>query len=458
MKRQIIKEYLKILIVAITSSIVISAILCFVFFFLNQSVDTDMPQYLVRNIYPHISLTKSGISLNEEGKARLQHHDVWLQVINESGDVVFEENTKGDLPDKYSLLELTNAVLNSNRLGNYTVYMSDIPEIDGYAVLMGCDSKLVSKYLFNFSGEITNIVIGCILVISIVTVIVVLCASYVFSKRITNPVGDIIDNIDKVQKGEKIEHHNSGKYKLFANVFESIERLEAILKQNDVLRAEWIVNISHDIKSPLSAIKGYSELLYDQDFEYSSDEIRTYAEQMLKSEERIRQLVEDLKTSNSLIEGKITPDLERVDIVEFVEKCINNTTAYYVHDKQVQLDKNCKAICEIDVKLMERCITNIICNAFVHNDKDVEVRISVTEIENNVIITISDNGRGMPEEDLSRIFERYYCGTGSGKTEGTGLGLAIAKEIVLIHGGQIDVKSKSGKGTVFTIRLIKLDI
>ncbi|MCQ2472643.1 MAG: HAMP domain-containing histidine kinase [Saccharofermentans sp.] len=454
MKKLIIKEYLKNLIVAIVASILLSATLCFVFFFLNNSVDNDMPQYLVRNIIPHISRTQTGISLNEEGKERLQHHNVWLQVLNESGEVVFEENSKGDLPNEYTMLELTNVVMNSNRLGNYTVFMSDIPEMAGYAILLGCDSKLVSKYTFRFSGETAVVLFGCILVVSIVTLLVVLCASYVFSKKITNPVGDIIDNIDKVQKGERIEYHTSEDNKLFANVFESIEKLEAILKQNDILRAKWIVNISHDIKSPLSTIKGYSELLYDQEYEYSSDEIRTYAEQMLKSEERIRELVEDLKMSNSLIEGKITPTLESVDIVEFVGRCISNASAFYVHDKNVQLENNCKSKSEIDVKLMERCITNIICNAFVHNDTDVEVRISVTESENNTYIRISDNGKGMSEEDLSKVFERYYRGNGSGKTEGTGLGLAIAKEIVLLHGGQIDVTSNPGKGTVFTIRLL----
>lgn len=454
MKKLIIKEYLKNLIVAIVASILLSATLCFVFFFLNNSVDNDMPQYLVRNIIPHISRTQTGISLNEEGKERLQHYNVWLQVLNESGEVVFEENSKGDLPNEYTMLELTNVVMNSNGLGNYTVFMSDIPDMAGYAILLGCDSKLVAKYTFRFSGETAVILIGCILVVSIVTLLVVLCASYVFSKKITNPVGDIIDNIDKVQKGERIEYHTSEDNKLFANVFESIEKLEAILKQNDILRAKWIVNISHDIKSPLSTIKGYSELLYDQEYEYSSDEIRTYAEQMLKSEERIRELVEDLKMSNSLIEGKITPNLESVDIVEFVGKCISNASAIYVHDKKVQLENNCKSKSEIDVKLMERCITNIICNAFVHNDTDVEVRISVTESENNTYIRISDNGKGMSEEDLSKVFDRYYRGNGSGKTEGTGLGLAIAKEIVLLHGGQIDVTSNPGKGTVFTIRLL----
>ena len=453
MKRLIIKEYLKILIVAIAASIVISGLLCFVLFFLDHSVDTDMPQYLVRNIRPHLYFSQSGISLDDEGKERLKHHDVWLQVIDETGEVIFEENKKDGLPNKYSLLEITDAVLNSNRLSNYTVYMSDIPDKDGYAILLGCDSKVVTKYTFNARGEITAVITGCILVISLVTIIVVLGASYVFSKRITNPVGDIIDDIDKIQKGEKLEHHISENKKLFANVFESIERLEVILKQNDALRAEWIVNISHDIKSPLSTIKGYSELLYDQDYDYSPLEIRKYADQILKSEERIRELVEDLKTSNFLLEGKIEPTLESIDIVDFIEKCISNASAYYVHDKQVQLDKNCKAKCEIDVKLMDRCITNIICNAFVHNDKDVEVKITVTETDNNIIIRISDNGRGMSEEDISHIFERYYRGTGSGKTEGTCLGLAIAKEIVLLHGGKIDVKSETGKGTAFTISL-----
>lgn len=458
MKKQIIKTYLRIIIAAITTSFVISGALCFVLFFLNQSVDNDKPQYLVRNIRPYISITKSGIMLDDEGRERLKHYDVWIQVIDSSGNVVFEENSKGDLPAKYSLIDLSNAVLNSNRLGNYTVYMSDIPDQEGYAVLMGCDSRFVAKYSFNADGEFAFVIIGCIFVITIVTGLAVLFSAIAFSKRITNPVGDIIEDIDKIQKGEEINHRSNANDKLFANVFESVENLEAILKQNDVLRAEWIVNISHDIKSPLSTIKGYSELLYDQDYEYSPAEIRNYAGQILKSEERIRELVEDLKTSNSLLEGKITPVPESVDIVDLVEKCIGNASTYYVHDKNVQLDKNCDAKCEIDVKLMERCITNIICNAFVHNDKDVEVKISVTESVDNVIIRISDNGRGMPEEDIPHIFDRYYRGTGSGKTEGTGLGLAIAREIILLHGGSIDVKSKPGKGTVFTIRLIRRNI
>lgn len=455
MKRSIIKEYLKILIVAITAASIISCILCFVFFFMDHSVDTDMPQYLVRNIKPHISFTQSGIVLDTDGKGRLQHHDVWLQIINESGEVVFEENSKGDLPNKYSMIELTNAVLNSNRLGNYTVYMSDIPEKDGYAVVLGCNSNLVTKFTFNARNEITSTVIGCILVFFFVTLIVVLCSAYIFSKKITNPVGDIIDDIDRIQKRVKINNHNHDRNKMFADVFNSIERLDTILKQNEVLRAEWIVNISHDIKTPLSTIKGYSELLYDQDYEYSSSEIRQYAEQMLKSEERIKELVDDLKTSNSLIEGKITPDLESVDIVALVEKCISNASTYYTHDKQVKLDKKCNAICELDEKLMERCITNIICNAFVHNNSDVEVGIVIIEDDNNIIIRISDNGKGLSDEDISHIFDRYYRGTGSGKTEGTGLGLAIAKEIILLHGGKIDVNSKAGKGTIFTIRLIR---
>ena len=200
MKKQIIKEYLKIIIIAVTASIVISGILCFVLFFLGRSADTDMPQYLVRNIKPHLAVSQSEVTLNEEGRERLKHHDVWLQVINGSGEVVFEENTKGDLPSKYSLIELTNAVLKSNRLGNYTVYMSDIPEADGYAVLLGCDSRLVTKYTYNATGEISLIIIGCILVISVVSGLAVLFSAIVFSKKITNPVGDIIEDIDKIRK------------------------------------------------------------------------------------------------------------------------------------------------------------------------------------------------------------------------------------------------------------------
>ncbi len=453
MKRLIIKEYLRILVVAIVLSVCVSIIICFLIFLNDRSVDSDMPQYLVRNIRQYISCSQAGITLEKEGKDRLKHHDVWLQIINRAGEVVFEENSKGDIPNKYSLIELTDAVLHSNGLKNYSVYMSEIEGEEGYVVLLGCDSHLVTKYTINIRGELTRMIIGSLLVFIVVTLFVVLFSSFMFSRKITNPIGDIIDNIDKIQKGKAINTYNGKKGKLFVSVFDSITKLETILKQNDKLRAEWIVNISHDIKSPLSTIKGYSELLYDQDYEYSSSEIKSYAEQILKSEEKIKELVDDLKTSNSLIEGKIVPNLEKVNIVELIDTCISNISSYYNHKNHIYFENTNAVEIEIDEKLFERCITNIICNAFVHNEKDVEVIISVSRTADGIIIKISDNGKGMSEEDVSHIFERYYRGTGSGRTEGTGLGLAIAKEIILLHGGKIEVDSKLGKGTVFIIQL-----
>lgn len=453
MKRLIIKEYLRILIAAIFLSVVVSLVLSFLLFFNDHTVDNSMPQYLVWNIRHHIEITESGIILDSDGKESIHHHNVWIQVINKSGEVVFEENSSGDLPKKYSLIELTDAIIHSNKLVNYTIFIAELPETDGYAVLLGCDSRLVTKYTINVRGELTRMVIGSLFIFVAVTVIVVLCSSIIFSRKITNPISDIIDDIDKIQRGETINAPNRKKGKLFANVFDSVTKLEAILKQNDRLRAEWIVNISHDIKSPLSTIRGYSEMLYDQNYEYTSSEIRMYAEQIHKSEERIQELVEDLKTSNSLIEGKIALNIEKINIVELVDKCINNVSACYEHEKQIHLENIVETEIEIDSKLMERCITNVICNAFVHNGEEVEVKISIIGTDDGIDIQIADNGQGMSEEVISHIFERYYRGTGSGKTEGTGLGLAIAKEIVLLHGGSINVKSKLNKGTVFSIQL-----
>ena len=337
MKRLIIKEYLRILVVAIVLSVCVSIIICFLIFLNDRSVDSDMPQYLVRNIRQYISCSQAGITLEKEGKDRLKHHDVWLQIINRAGEVVFEENSKGDIPNKYSLIELTDAVLHSNGLKNYSVYMSEIEGEEGYVVLLGCDSHLVTKYTINIRGELTRMIIGSLLVFIVVTLFVVLFSSFMFSRKITNPIGDIIDNIDKIQKGKAINTYNGKKGKLFVSVFDSITKLEAILKQNDKLRAEWIVNISHDIKSPLSTIKGYSELLYDQDYEYSSSEIKSYAEQILKSEEKIKELVDDLKTSNSLIEGKIVPNLEKVNIVDFflpLVVCVVYSPLFYFINKK----------------------------------------------------------------------------------------------------------------------------
>lgn len=205
----------------------------------------------------------------------------------------------------------------------------------------------------------------------------------------------------------------------------------------------------------MSTIKGYTELLASGDYNFEKEELILYADQILKSEERIKELVDELKISQMLVEGEFKLKFEKVRLIEVLQKCIEEAKIYIKSESIINFtyEKDFEVLA--DKKLLERCFVNIICNAYIHNEKDVCVRISLSVEQESIKIIISDNGKGMKQEDIKHIFERYYRGTDSGKIKGTGLGLAIAKEVITAHGGEIKVSSVLGKGTTFTTYLKK---
>ncbi|MGN0485381.1 MAG: sensor histidine kinase [Lachnospiraceae bacterium] len=455
MKRAIILEYLKTILFAVLMSVAVSMLICFLCFFNNQTVDNDMPQYLIRRMEQYIKITEKGMTLDQEGKKSLQKYQLWMQVVDEDGTVVYEVDVPKKVPKHYSNFQLVDSVLHSNQLGEYTIFASSMTVNDHYGILLGCDSGIVTKYTYSFEGNGRDLILKCLFVFCVTTVSVIIAVSYYFSKKVTAPIGRALEMIEEIQTGNSRDSFPIKNKKLFANVFVSIDKLKAALKENERLRAEWITNISHDIKTPLSTIKGYAELLSTEDYEFEKEEMMGYADQILKSEKRIEELVEDLKMSQMLVEGKIKLKKEKVELVKLLENCIAETKIYIKGEPAIHFtyDKTINILA--DKKLLERSFVNIICNAYVHNEKNVCVDISLSEEENDAKIVIADNGRGIKKEDLAHIFERYYRGTDSGKEKGTGLGLAIAKEVITEHGGKILVSSEKGEGTRFIIYLKK---
>ncbi len=476
MKKAIYNEQVKTIVFSVLVSSAVTVILCFFLFFNEQAADNNMPQYLIRRIGQHIYETNGVIFLDQDGKDSLKKYSLWLQVIDEGGTVVHEEGEPTALPTHYGYIDLADAVLRSDAIEGYTVYAGSIPRLDGHVVLLGCDSSLVSKHVFNLNKSNGSIFTKCLAVFFVVSASVIAFFSYRLSRKITIPIGKIMDDIACIQKGEHIDVGNDKDGKLFSPIFTCIEDLQAALNENDRLRAEWISNISHDIKTPLSTIRGYAELLADEDYNFDPNEIRMYASQMLRSEETIKDLIEELKTSQALADGGIVLKLEETDIGELVSNCVESSKAYIKQglmltktaqvaakdepairpdeiESRIVYSQLDTPIISVDRNLISRCITNIICNAFIHNNSDVRVDVTVSGDSRNASIIVRDDGCGMSEQDLKHIFERYYRGTNSSKVNGTGLGLAIANEVVKAHGGEIHVSSKKDQWTVFEIKL-----
>ena len=236
---------------------------------------------------------------------------------------------------------------------------------------------------------------------------------------------------------------------------EEIRHSDQIKEETDRVRRERITNITHDLKTPLSPVKGYAELLADGT-DIDTKTAQEYGTIILKNIDYAEKLMNDLKLTYQLVSGAFPFRPQPVRLVRYLKELvidIANDPAFSDRDIEFACDLP-EFTVSIDPDLFHRAISNLVINALVHNPPTTKVIVSVLKENQNIYISVRDNGIGISETEQAELFTRYYRGTNTKeKTEGSGLGLAIAKQIIVLHGGEIAVKSKIGEGTEFSIRL-----
>jgi two-component system sensor histidine kinase ResE len=226
----------------------------------------------------------------------------------------------------------------------------------------------------------------------------------------------------------------------------------------DKLRNDFVANISHELRTPLAMLQGYSEALVD-DVVSSAEERQELAKIIHEESLRMGRLVNDLLDLARIQAGHIELNLKEQPLEPVVEHTLRKFSNL-AKEEQIDLIEEIEPLKHryaIDEDRMEQILTNLIDNAIRHTPQQGAVTISLKENERGAIIAVKDTGQGIPKDDLPFVFERFYKADKArtrGKS-GTGLGLAIVKDLVEAHGGQIEVHSKMGEGTTFTIYLPK---
>jgi two-component system phosphate regulon sensor histidine kinase PhoR len=218
-----------------------------------------------------------------------------------------------------------------------------------------------------------------------------------------------------------------------------------------LMRSQFVANVSHELKTPLTSIKGFAETLkYVKD-----DETREkFLDIIDKEAERLSRLINDILVLSN-IESNLTVDVEEFKPSTVIEDVLNiiRKTAINKNIKLEFKDENTKTILG-DKDKFHQLVLNLVENA-VKYSKDTSGRVEILSYNEDkyYCLQVKDNGIGIPKEDISRIFERFYRVDKSRKKGGTGLGLAIVKHIVKIFNGEINVKSELGKGTTFNVKI-----
>lgn len=399
------------------------------------------------------------VKIEEIGLERLDEYGLWIQVIDEAGREVFCHNKPEDYPARYSASELISLGTSPYGQGN-TVFVSSYEDSEvTWSYLIGFPYA-IGKHMFYYNGENVERLSpvfrrGILLGLSAMILLVI---SYGF--WLTGHLGKIAKGIRDISLRCYAMLPEKG---VFGKIYGALNQMDTEIRHSDQvqmdterIRREWIVNITHDLKTPLSPIKGYAELLMEGPVsDYGT--IQEYGGIILKNVHYTERMMNDLKLTYQLDSGVVPYHPQTVCFVRFLKELvidIVNDPAFVDRGIEFESDiQECEAL--VDMDLFRRAMNNLIVNALTHNPSGTIVTIHIdTDLKKRILILISDNGTGMDDRELRELFNRYYRGTNmKGKPEGSGLGLAIAKQIITLHNGEITVKSKRGEGTRFTIVL-----
>lgn len=227
------------------------------------------------------------------------------------------------------------------------------------------------------------------------------------------------------------------------------------LRKLETIRRDFVANVSHELKTPITSIRGFAETLHDG--VPDPEESRHFVEIILRQANRLQSIIEDLSSLSQIELGAEQADLERTytPLHQVLRSAI--ATCESVSDRTMEVRLICphSLTARVNAPLLEEAIINLVGNAMKFSDGRREIIVSATQVNDELVIEVQDFGKGIPAEHLPRLFERFYRvdKARSRKLGGTGLGLAIVKHIAIAHGGTVSVESTPAKGSTFRIHL-----
>lgn len=226
------------------------------------------------------------------------------------------------------------------------------------------------------------------------------------------------------------------------------------LRRLELVRREFVSNVSHELRTPLTSIRALVETLEAGALD-EPDLAQDFLSRIIGEVDRLNALVEDLLDFARLEAGRVPLNLQPVDIGEAIRIGADRLRPQIERarlDLHIDIAPDLPEI-EVDTKRIEQVMINLVHNAIKFTPPDGAITVRVYQRKGNIVTEVQDTGVGIPHDEQARLFERFYKSDKARRSEGTGLGLAIAKNIVLLHGGKIEVESEPGEGAIFRFML-----
>ena len=389
----------------------------------------------------------AGFSSEEDYIERLQQNTpegIRITLIGQSGDVLFDSMESAISDNHLNRPEVVSALEDGS---GYAVRTSEANGLDMHYYALRLDGGMILRVSMFASG--INSFIGdalpLMLALSLVVVVIALIMAKILTDRLVEPIEKLSSNPDATEMP----------YPELRPFAEQMEKDRYVQQHMEMLRREFTANVSHELKTPLTGISGYAEMI--ETGIAKPEDVQDFAGKIRKEALRLLGLVGDIIRLSELDSAEKEEDAEQVDLLELAEENVERLNP--IADSMgvsVTVDGE---PCYVtgSRKRLDELVFNLIDNAVRYNKTDGSVAVSVKNTETNVIFAVADTGIGIPSEARDRVFERFYRvdKSRSKRDGGTGLGLAIVKRVAMLYGAEIRLESEENVGTTVSVRFPK---
>lgn len=406
--------------------------------------------FSVRDFSDHVVLQDGKWVADDTALSMLQEQSAWAMLLNEDGDVIWQQGLPEKLPRSYTSTE----VASFSRW-----YLEDYPvkiwtRADGKLMVVGYQPGTLVKYYFSLEWPYMGVLLGGIAAVFIINLLLIIFLILRNTRKVEKAMTPILQGIQNLSHGKALHLEEQGE---LAEINAGLNRAAGYMKKKDNTRAEWIRGVSHDIRTPLSMVLGYaSELEDDCALPLNA---RKQAGIIRRESEKMKRLIDDLNLTTKLEYALQPVHFQDVDWVETSRQAVSEVlnsgldSRYEIVFAEMQPGRSIHLLG--DDGLLRRMLDNLIRNSITHNPHGCRISVSVGEENGRCLCTVSDDGIGIEPERLNVLNrgDDITSTQGSDEKNEHGLGLKLVMQIVKAHRGTVSFSGSTPHGLEVRISL-----
>lgn len=412
---------------------------------------------IAQNISSQYSVANGGWNIDYiHGMGMYALEDGFIIKLYDKDESILWDAEHHDMTLCHEIMQSITVLMQKERPGfdgNFVTRRYDLKQsgtMVGYLDISYYSPYYMNENAFQFITALNRILVA----VGSVSLIGAVIMGVLLANSIVKPISKVVKITQKISEGDfDTRFQEDIRAKELHELAHAVNQMAESLEEQETIRKRLTSDVAHELRTPVANISSYMEMMTDGIVAPTPERLQKCYDEL----QRLSGLIDDLERLRQVENENLVLDKSNVDLRELAQTVMENFELKLREKHLTGQVTGDSAIVPIDRDRMQQVITNLVSNAIKYSNDGDTVRVAIEDTEDSGMIHVEDSGIGMPQEDLKRIFERFYRTDQSRnrKTGGAGIGLTIAKTIVQAHKGTISAESEEGKGSRFTVVLPK---